>query len=688
MLAIEVYVNKQGNLIPYEDSTLEQLKIELKSLEKKLQKLSENKLSKLADIEKFTTQYNIRLGSSIENLLELKQKILQQQVLEKEQDLATLKTSFINSKKELLQTKDEKTKLEEELQKIDDFDDAYDEIYEKIQDIQHILSEKEQELESQRQNVRNRKKDLEEDPVYKEYQEYQDEYEAFHSRYEQIVEDDRNSGIISDEELKELKSIYRKAVRFCHPDIVEDKFKDKAHDIMAELNDAYMRKMLDEVEEIYHNLKTGELQNIEQLEDAEKISKRISKLQTAIKKTQDEIAHLKEDPTYITIKEIADWDEYFDTLKSQLEEQYFHLTKKLKVEIPEINIEETEPSLSKMDHYIQRFFDIVSDYRNDENLNPTPEIIERWIDQFSEEHRETILTEMIHIFQQMYISKSQIETFLENIVTNEDLTGNIRTGEFWENVSLLNIQKDGASQDVMVDFITHAIFEYYSVDVAVNDYSKQHFIYIDDILFSGKKLQTDLTTVMDKVSKNAKIDIFYIAYYSTGKYYISEQWLKRNNSKNINIKVWETLELENRRSCKNAADALVPVKNISNIAKVESYLNSQEGEYAFRDPTELTKSYCKGNNIFSSEENRQILEREFTLAGLKINSSIKDIRKRAFWRPLGLTSFSGLGFGAMIVTHRNCPNNTPLALWWGDWDENSSWTPLFLRKTYNRGNNG
>jgi hypothetical protein len=35
-----------------------------------------------------------------------------------------------------------------------------------------------------------------------------------------------------------------------------------------------------------------------------------------------------------------------------------------------------------------------------------------------------------------------------------------------------------------------------------------------------------------------------------------------------------------------------------------------------------------------------------------------------------------LGFGSLIVTFRNCPNNTPLALWAGD-----PWYPLFPRIT-------
>jgi len=57
--------------------------------------------------------------------------------------------------------------------------------------------------------------------------------------------------------------------------------------------------------------------------------------------------------------------------------------------------------------------------------------------------------------------------------------------------------------------------------------------------------------------------------------------------------------------------------------------------------------------------------------------------------PLGYSKLVGLGFGSMIVTFRNCPNNCPLALWWGDPNAKASsplsrWYPLFWRKTYKK----
>ncbi len=90
---------------------------------------------------------------------------------------------------------------------------------------------------------------------------------------------------------------------------------------------------------------------------------------------------------------------------------------------------------------------------------------------------------------------------------------------------------------------------------------------------------------------------------------------------------------------------------------------------------------------FSSEEGRQLLERELLIAGVRIRGFCKN--PKDIVRPLGFSPF-GVGFGSMIVTFRNCPNNCPLALWWGDPEAPASsplsqWYPILPRKTYRQG---
>lgn len=315
-----------------------------------------------------------------------------------------------------------------------------------------------------------------------------------------------------------------------------------------------------------------------------------------------------------------------------------------------------------MNQLILELATIFKDYRKDEGLNPTPQIIERWINQFTPENREIILSEMIHIFKKMYLSENDIDTFLQGLIGNQQLTQN-NPQYFWQNVSLLDIQNEGGSQHVMVKKFKTLILKTLNINVAINDYSKQHYIYLDDFLFSGMKLRTDLTTFSNSSPQHAKLDVIYIGYFTSGEYFVREKWFKQNNPKNIRLSIWRLLELENKNNCHNVSDILLPsTALIEEDETIKNYCNEQ-GQYVARNLNQAPNYHCKGNGIFSCEENRKILEKEFTLAGLRINSSIHDTNKRLYWKPLGLTPFKGLGFGAMISTYRNCPNNTPLALW-------------------------
>ena len=96
---------------------------------------------------------------------------------------------------------------------------------------------------------------------------------------------------------------------------------------------------------------------------------------------------------------------------------------------------------------------------------------------------------------------------------------------------------------------------------------------------------------------------------------------------------------------------------------------------AMRFPPHLrTAGHVGGSGIFSSDAGRQLLETEFLKAGVRIRQMCPHLNQ--YQRPLGNMILDTLGFGSLIVTFRNCPNNAPLALWAGD-----PWVPLFPRTT-------
>lgn len=149
--------------------------------------------------------------------------------------------------------------------------------------------------------------------------------------------------------------------------------------------------------------------------------------------------------------------------------------------------------------------------------------------------------------------------------------------------------------------------------------------------------------------------------------------------KKIELHLWTAASFENRKYERNTSEVLWPA-TLPDDPALKAYIDG-ETRVPFVPRAQGKKFQCE---IFSSEDGRQLLEREFLLAGIRILSSCREPKK--VMRPLGFSNF-GMGFGSMLVTFRNCPNNCPLALWWGDSEAPPSsplgqWYPLLPRKTY------
>lgn len=88
------------------------------------------------------------------------------------------------------------------------------------------------------------------------------------------------------------------------------------------------------------------------------------------------------------------------------------------------------------------------------------------------------------------------------------------------------------------------------------------------------------------------------------------------------------------------------------------------------------------NPFFTSEANRILLEQAFLQRGAYIVTLSQ--QNNPHMHPLGYHNLNGPGFGTLFATYRNCPNNCPLVLWWGDPDAGrplNQWYPLLPRRT-------
>ena len=320
----------------------------------------------------------------------------------------------------------------------------------------------------------------------------------------------------------------------------------------------------------------------------------------------------------------------------------------------------------------------IQDYRSGEIDKPTPKHVDRWIMQFKESVQLPILRELDHILEKTYYSQEKVRLFMEEkLLKKKDGSSNC---DIWPSINFLRIQQRGQSQAELLAIFDTVLESKCGFKTDVCGSADGYFVYFDDALFSGSRIGSDLDLWIEQDAPSAAtVKVFVIAGHQSGHWLLENRLNKKISSvgKQIKVEYYADYWIENRNKYKEDAGVLWPSELPEN-EQLNAYLELPH-KYPF-EPRPV------GGELgpFSSEEGRQVLEHEFTLAGIRIRGFCQN--PKDIMRPLGFSPF-GLGFGTMIVTFRNCPNNCPLALWWGDPNDStnptlSRWYPLFPRKTY------
>lgn len=316
----------------------------------------------------------------------------------------------------------------------------------------------------------------------------------------------------------------------------------------------------------------------------------------------------------------------------------------------------------------------ISDYRAGEIVPPNAQHVQSWIAQFPIEDRKPVLSELSNVLSETYFSRDRVRRFLKGLIANKGLVGNAPK-DFWRAVNFLNIQGNGSSQRELLQLFDVALKAEVDLKVA-NCGGGNVFVYLDDAIFTGSRCGSDLEQwIAGCAPAAATVHIIVMALYEFGSWKMDERIKKAAKAagKNISVHFWRVLQLENRKAYRNTSDVLWPTVLIPEAAEYSG------GRFPFEPRQPGGKS-----KIFSDEEARGHLEQALLRAGMRIRGF--SVNPKAALRPLGFSPF-GVGFGSTIITYRNCPNNAPLALWWGDPNAAphhpfSKWRPLVPRKTY------
>ena len=330
--------------------------------------------------------------------------------------------------------------------------------------------------------------------------------------------------------------------------------------------------------------------------------------------------------------------------------------------------------MGTVQQHAQSIANTAGDYRRNDLGPLTADLVMTWIEQFDDEDRLPVLAELDHVLQKTYFSEAAVTDFLESLAKEPKLVGG-DPAQFWKSAGILNIQQGGNSQTDMLQRFDAVLRKQFAIGIPDCEASSGNFIYLDDAIFTGNRFRRDLEPWIESTAPpKATVHVIVNAMYA-GSYYAKQQVDKaaQKAGKAITTVRWHVREIENRKYYKNQSEVLWPAEfPEGGTDEISAYVQMLKN--AGHPPEKRAPGGTPKNGIFSGEPGRAALERAFLKAGVHIRSICPFLKETA--RPLGYSSLMTLGFGATVVTYRNCPNNCPLALWAGD-----PWYPLFRRKT-------
>ncbi len=202
----------------------------------------------------------------------------------------------------------------------------------------------------------------------------------------------------------------------------------------------------------------------------------------------------------------------------------------------------------------------IKDYRAGEIAEPTPDHVDRWIRQFDEAAQAPLLREIDHVFKKTYFSKADVTRFFAHQIKHEKLAGD-EPCDFWRAANLLDIQQHGHSQTEIRELFGEALKEQCNLEIDDCGSAGGAFIYLDDVLFSGGRIGTDLSAwITNEPPAKATVHILVIATHRLGEWQCTERLKKAAAAagKEIDLHCWAAARFENRKARRNTSEVLWP----------------------------------------------------------------------------------------------------------------------------------
>lgn len=328
--------------------------------------------------------------------------------------------------------------------------------------------------------------------------------------------------------------------------------------------------------------------------------------------------------------------------------------------------------------------DILHDYHNYKGFEFTVDHVIKWANQFDEGDRAFVLEEFLHLLKNgIYISEEDCKAILLQLII--DLAGRYKVSlkTFLTNTQFLRTQKEGKSQDILLDILNDGLKEHYGLEILEFENPPKVAVYLDDVIGTGgtafrellawlKETNQDGETNYTKVvEKRIKLIVVSLCKHS----WVNIDWKLRCELKSGDI--LEKISYITHYSVQSNPKGYNQIFNlayphIDQSEDVKDYLNSLDasfdGEHAFRkDGTPSVEKF------YSSPDNRTRFENIILKKGIELLGKASTLLPSQ--RPLGMTPprKKTFGTGTLFFTWRNISNTTPIVFWW----DGGGWTHLF-----------
>lgn len=156
------------------------------------------------------------------------------------------------------------------------------------------------------------REEAENDPDKEEkYQEAETDYKSYQQKHE---EESKTTILdLNEEQADDLKDLYRKASKLCHPDRVTEEFKEQATAMFIRLKDAFDQNDIELVEALYAELRARNLEadQSDSISDKDQLKQYIQKLRMELQSLEKELGDLKTSEHYGVV--VSDeWDAFFE----------------------------------------------------------------------------------------------------------------------------------------------------------------------------------------------------------------------------------------------------------------------------------------------------------------------------------------------------------------------------------------